>query len=216
MIIVKHSTQIFLYYQNENVTFIMVKIEDADLEAALNNCLLRDDMGKAWFTSKNNKNMNIAMGPDMVHREKERAQRAQLSSGNGDTAEKYDQFYRDHKLLLILFRALAVMPITRSSPGKVTFSWRSGATYYAICFYILATIVVLVVGYERLKILQTTTKFDDYIYAIVFLMFLVPHFWIPFVGWGVAAHVAVYKTMWGAFQVIQIPYICAVINVKNF
>lgn len=85
--------------------------------------------------------------------------------------------------------------------GKVTFSWRSSATIYAICFYIVATVVVLVVGYERIKILQTTKKFDDYIYAIVFIIFLVPHFWIPFVGWGVANQVAVYKTMWGAFQV---------------
>lgn len=42
-----------------------------------------------------------------------------LSSQDGDTCEVHDQFYRDHKLLLVLFRALAVMPITRSRPGKV-------------------------------------------------------------------------------------------------
>lgn len=35
----------------------------------------------------------------------------------------------------------------------------------------------------------------------MFITFLVPHFWIPFVGWGVANHVAVYKTMWATFQV---------------
>lgn len=85
--------------------------------------------------------------------------------------------------------------------GRITFSWKSSATFYAIGFYIVATIVVLIVGYERIKLLQTTTKFDDYIYAIVFILFLVPHFWIPFVGWGVATQVAVYKTGWGAFQV---------------
>lgn len=72
---------------------------------------------------------------------------------------------------------------------------------YAFCFYIVATVIVLVVGYERVKILQTTKKFDDYIYGIIFVIFLVPHFWIPFVGWGVAKRVAVYKTMWGTFQV---------------
>ncbi|KAI8421933.1 hypothetical protein MSG28_009851 [Choristoneura fumiferana] len=97
---------------------------------------------------------------------KEQEQRDMLSSQDGDTCETHDQFYRDHKLLLVLFRALAVMPITRSRP--------------------VATVVVLTVGYERILILRSTKKFDDYIYAILFVVFLVPHFWIPFVGWGVA------------------------------
>lgn len=39
------------------------------------------------------------------------------------------------------------------------------------------------------------------IYGVLFLIFLVPHFWIPFVGWGVAKEVARYKTSWGTFQV---------------
>lgn len=139
--------------------------------------------------------------------DKRRAERAQLNSGDGVTGETHDQFYRDHKLLLVLFRALAVMPITRSSPGqynlylyffaqvlgiefdviiigKVTFSWKSLATAYAVFFYAVMTGVVFIVGRERIRILQTTKKFDDKIYAILFVIFLVPHFWIPFVGWG--------------------------------
>lgn len=180
---------------------MVIRIEEEELEAAITHSLLRDDMGHSWFMPNTDKALlNIAMGADTLVRDKQRSDRAQLNSGHGDTAETHDQFYRDHKLLLILFQALAVMPITRSSPGKITFSWRSGATIYAICFYVATSCVVLVVGYERVKILQTTSKFDEYIYAIVFIMFLVPHFWIPFVGWGVANHVAVYKTMWGAFQ----------------
>lgn len=95
---------------------------------------------------------------------------------------------------------MAVMPIERSSPGKITFSWNSKATIYALIFYSVTSVIVLFVGYERVHILQTTTQFDDYIYAFIFVIFLVPHFWIPFVGWGVANHVAVYKTMWGTFQ----------------
>lgn len=94
------------------------------------------------------------------------------------------------------------MPITRSGPGLVTFSWKSSATTYALIFYSLMTLVVLRIGYERVKILQTTKEFDEYIYAIIFILFLIPHFWIPFVGWGVAKKVAEYKTMWGHFQVI--------------
>lgn len=50
--------------------------------------------------------------------DKKRAERAELNSADSDTGEYHDQFYRDHKLLLVLFRVLAVMPITRSSPGK--------------------------------------------------------------------------------------------------
>lgn len=46
------------------------------------------------------------------------------------------------------------------------------------------TFVVIIVGRERIQILQTTKKFDEKIYAILFVIFLVPHFWIPFVGWG--------------------------------
>lgn len=93
------------------------------------------------------------------------------------------------------------MPIERSSPGKVTFSWKSAASIYAFCFYCFATVIVLVVGYERVKILSNTQKFDESIYGVLFIIFLVPHFWIPFVGWGVANDVAAYKTNWGTFQV---------------
>ena len=85
--------------------------------------------------------------------------------------------------------------------GTITFSWRSTATMYAVCFYIAATAIVLIVGYERIMILRSIRRFDDYIYAILFVIFLVPHFWIPFVGWGVAHQVAIYKTNWGKFQV---------------
>lgn len=79
---------------------------------------------------------------------------------------------------------MSVFKISANFTGRVTFSWKSLATAYAIVFYCLATVVVVIVGQERLLILSTTKKFDDKIYAIVFVIFLVPHFWIPFVGWG--------------------------------
>ncbi|XP_055532855.1 gustatory and odorant receptor 22-like isoform X2 [Wyeomyia smithii] len=176
-------------------------IKESDFDESLGYALLRNDMGSIWDASKDERMMNGTMDPELIQRAKERAIRAQLNSADGDTCETHDQFYRDHKLLLVLFRALAVMPILRSSPGRITFNWKSWASIYAYCFYVVSTIVVLIVGYERIKILQNTKKFDEYIYGIVFVLFLVPHFWIPFVGWGVAKHVAVYKTGWGTFQV---------------
>lgn len=178
----------------------MVQISDYDLDEALNYSLLRGDMTRIWDSTNTDKNINN-VAPHLVEREKDRINRSQLNSADGNTREIHDQFYRDHKLLLILFRVLAVMPIIRSAPGTVTFSWKSSATAYAVGFYILTSVIVVIVGYERLQILQTTRKFDDYIYAIIFVIFLVPHFWIPFVGWGVANHVAAYKTMWATFQV---------------
>lgn len=91
--------------------------------------------------------------------------------------------------------------MVRSSPGVVSFDWKSNAMIYAFCLYSLITIVVIKVGKERIEILSTTKEFDELIYAIIFVIFLIPHFWIPFVGWGVANHVAAYKTMWATFQV---------------
>ncbi|GAB0092499.1 Gustatory receptor [Sergentomyia squamirostris] len=178
----------------------MFRIRDSDIDDAINHSLLYGDMNRVWDISQKGQKITGSVDPDLVQREKDRAVRAQLNSANGDTVEIHDQFYRDHKLLLFLFQAMAVMPIMRSQPGRITFSWTSSATIYAVCFYIVATVIVVIVGYERIQILQTTRKFDDYIYAIIFVIFLVPHFWIPFVGWGVAKHVAVYKSMWGTFQ----------------
>ncbi|XP_047991539.1 gustatory and odorant receptor 22-like isoform X2 [Leguminivora glycinivorella] len=167
-------------------------IPDHYFDEGLNGSLYRNDM----------KQVNtVKMVYEKTQADYEQEQRDMLSSQDGDTCETHDQFYRDHKLLLVLFRVLAVMPITRSRPGTVTFSWKSRATMYAISFYIVATVVVLMVGYERVMILRSIKKFDDYIYAILFVAFLVPHFWIPFVGWGVAHQVAIYKTSWGKFQV---------------
>ncbi|XP_045448065.1 gustatory and odorant receptor 22-like [Melitaea cinxia] len=167
-------------------------IPDHLFEEGINNSLLRNDMKHVQLNR---------VVYEKTQKDYEREQRNLLSSQDGDTCEIHDQFYRDHKLLLVLFRALAVMPITRSRPGTITFSWKSRATAYAIFFYIVATVVVLIVGYERILILRSTKKFDDYIYSILFVAFLVPHFWIPFVGWGVAHQVAIYKTNWGKFQV---------------
>ncbi|CAG9561908.1 unnamed protein product [Danaus chrysippus] len=167
-------------------------IPDHLFDEGINNSLLRNDMKHVHLNR---------IVYSKTQKDYERDQRNLLSSQDGDTCEIHDQFYRDHKLLLVLFRALAVMPITRSRPGTITFSWKSRATTYAIFFYIVTTIIVLVVGYERLMILRSIKKFDDYIYSILFVAFLVPHFWIPFVGWGVAHQVAIYKTNWGKFQV---------------
>lgn len=199
--------------------FTMFGIKERELDDAINNSLLRADMGNIFDVAKKSQLLKRPIDPTFAELEKERILRNQLNSSDGVAVDLHDQvsdfiinqrpttstellfqFYRDHKLLLILFRVLAVMPIERSAPGKMTFSWTSTATIYAILFYIVTSGIVLVVGWERVKIFQTTTQFDDYIYAFIFVIFLVPHFWIPFVGWGVAEHVAVYKTMWGTFQ----------------
>lgn len=93
------------------------------------------------------------------------------------------------------------MPVQRGKIGKITFGWLSGPMIYAYVFYVITTVIVLMVGYERIDILlNRSRKFDEYIYSIIFIIFLVPHFWIPFVGWGVAREVCIYKNSWGTYQ----------------
>ena len=110
----------------------MVRIKEADLESAINYTMLRGDMEKIWDVTKDDRNIHMAMGPDVIQREKDRARRAQLNSAHGVTAETHDQFYRDHKLVLVLFRALAVMPILRSSPGTFILSSYGGYLCFAL------------------------------------------------------------------------------------
>lgn len=177
----------------------MYRIKESEFDEAMEGTRR---YSRGWSANPNHvNNYSLQLDGDLAAREKERRMRDELNSQDGDTAELHDQFYRDHKLLLVLFRVLAVMPITRSSPGRITFSWKSKASLYAFVFYSLATVVVVRVGLERIQILRNTKQFDEYVYGIIFVVFLVPHFWIPFVGWGVANDVSVYKTMWGAFQV---------------
>nr|AOE48126.1 putative gustatory receptor GR6 [Scaeva pyrastri] len=178
----------------------MIRIEDEEFEEVLSYSLLRNDLQTLHKVGKPDANKLLTLNDAARKREQKRSERAKLKSANGDHVEIHDQFYRDHKLLLTLFRVLAVMPVLRSEPGRISFSWRSGATMYAILFWCLMTIVVLFIGQERVQILITTKDFDEYIYAILFVIYLIPHFWIPFVGWGVASQVAKYKTSWGTFQ----------------
>lgn len=176
-------------------------LDEADFEQAINNSFFLRDLGQIYkFDSEVLKKKFNTLSVEERNREILKIQRAKLQSSNGDTVQAYDQFYRDHKLMLVLFRVLAVMPVIRDGPGKISFKWHSFATYYAIGFWSMMTFVVLVIGRERIKILMNITEFDEYIYAVIFVIFLVPHFWIPFVGWGVAKEVANYKTSWGPFQ----------------
>ncbi|KAL1498195.1 hypothetical protein ABEB36_009032 [Hypothenemus hampei] len=149
------------------------------------------------------------------------AKRFALDENDGNILEEHDQFYRDHKLLLILFRWMGVMPVERTI-GRITFSWTSKPMLYAYGFYVITTVIVVLVGYERLDILlNKSRKFDEYIYAIIFIVFLTPHFFIPFVGWSVAHQVCDYKNSWGKFQLnyykitgrdLEFPYLSTLIG----
>lgn len=57
---------------------------------------------------------------------------------------------------------------------------------------------------ERLNlILMGGKRFDEYIYAIIFLSILVPHFLLPVAAWTNGHEVAKFKNMWTRFQVGQ-------------
>lgn len=177
-------------------------LDEADFDQAINSTFFMRDLGTIYrFENEVLKKKFETLSVEDRNREILKRQRAKLKTSDGETGDIYDQFYRDHKLLLILFRVLAVMPIVRDKPGITSFKWKSWATYYAVGFWTLMTPIVLLIGWERIKYLRNITVFDEIIYAVIFVILLVPHFWIPFVGWGVATRVATYKTMWTSFQV---------------
>lgn len=195
------KVKLFLFRKLSTMATETSYLDEADFEQAITNSFFLRDLGQIYkFDSEVLKKKFETLTVEDRNREILKIQRAKLQSANGDTVETYDQFYRDHKLLLVLFRVLAVMPITRDQPGRISFKWHSLATYYAVGFWCVMTLVVLIIGRERIRILVTITEFDEYIYAVIFVILLVPHFWIPFVGWGVAKEVAKYKTSWGTFQ----------------
>lgn len=175
-----------------------------------------DVNGKALEKEFDSKNISKKIRSSA--RARDIAIRSRLSSADPNVLEEHDQFWRDHKLLLRLFQVLGVMPVSRHT-GRITFSWTSKATIYAICFYFFTSVLVFLVGYQRMKILIFgSKKFDEYIYSIIFIMYLVPHFWTPFVGWGVAREVVVYKNSWTHFQVRESSEKIALIyvNILNY
>lgn len=53
---------------------------------------------------KNNKNENLGLSP----RSRDIMKRKRLNSQDGVIIDEHDQFYRDHKLLLLLFRVRTI------------------------------------------------------------------------------------------------------------
>ncbi|KAJ8976651.1 hypothetical protein NQ317_010366 [Molorchus minor] len=126
-------------------------------------------------------------------RAQEIEKRSNLNSEDGAIIDEHDQFYRDHKLLLVLFRG-------SDREDHLRLDYLGYAV--RLCRYVVMTLIVVLVSYERLDILlNKSKKFDEYIYSIIFIIFPgAPFFWIPFVGWGVAYEVCDYKNGWGKFQ----------------
>ncbi|NP_001161916.1 gustatory receptor 2 [Tribolium castaneum] len=91
-------------------------------------------------------------------RAQEIQKRSELDSKDGHVIDEHDQFFRDHKLLLVLFRVLGVMPIQRGEIGRITFGWTSIPMLYAYVFYVVTTVLVVLVGYERFDILLNKSK----------------------------------------------------------
>nr|QHN69208.1 gustatory receptor 3 [Sirex nitobei] len=119
---------------------------------------------------------------------------------DGKLLEEHDHFYDDTKALLVLFQIMGVMPIQRTV-GTTTFEWTSPTTLYAICLWVAETIIVVLVGLERIEnTFKPGKPFDEYIYNIIFLCILTPHFLLPMAAWSYGDEVAKYKNMWTHYQ----------------
>ncbi|XP_044744506.1 gustatory and odorant receptor 22-like [Coccinella septempunctata] len=118
-----------------------------------------------------------------------------------DLLEKYDSFYHTTKSLLVLFQIMGVMPIERASKGNTTFRWISPAALWAYIIYIVETCFVALVFKERFMLIsQGGKRFDEYIYGIIFLSIMIPHFLLPVGAWTTGSEVAIFKNMWTRFQ----------------
>ncbi|XP_050306137.1 gustatory and odorant receptor 22-like [Anthonomus grandis grandis] len=114
--------------------------------------------------------------------------------------DKYDNFYDTTKSLLVLFQIMGVMPIERMK-GKTVFRWFSATTCWAYFIFGLETVFVSIVFKERLVlILKPGKRFDEYIYGVIFLSILIPHFLLPIGAWTNGCEVAKFKNMWTKFQ----------------
>nr|CAI5843155.1 unnamed protein product [Callosobruchus analis] len=73
---------------------------------------------------------------------------------------------------------------------------------WAYFVFAAETIFVSIVFKERLYlVLKPGKRFDEYIYAIIFLSILIPHFLLPIGAWTNGGEVAKFKNMWTKFQV---------------
>ncbi|KAB0803449.1 hypothetical protein PPYR_00419 [Photinus pyralis] len=115
--------------------------------------------------------------------------------------DDYDFFYKTTKSLLVLFQIMGVMPIERSGIANTTFRWTSKTAIYAYCIYTVETIFVLHVLRDRIfLLLEEGRRFDEYIYGIIFISILSPHFLLPILAWTNGKEVAKFKNMWTRFQ----------------
>ncbi|XP_018567012.1 gustatory and odorant receptor 22-like [Anoplophora glabripennis] len=123
-----------------------------------------------------------------------------VSNADPELLHQYDNFYHTTKSLLVLFQIMGVMPIERDI-GKTTYRWTSATNIWAYFVYIVETIFVTIVFKERLElVLLPGKRFDEYIYAIIFLSILIPHFLLPIGAWTNGHEVAKFKNMWTKFQ----------------
>ncbi|KAF5283827.1 hypothetical protein FQA39_LY04647 [Lamprigera yunnana] len=115
--------------------------------------------------------------------------------------DNYDFFYKTTKSLLVLFQIMGVMPIERSGVAQTTFRWTSKTTIYAYVIYSAETVYVLYVLQARVNLLlEERKRFDEYIYGVIFLSLLSPHFLLPILAWTNGVEVAKFKNMWTKFQ----------------
>ncbi|KAJ8980649.1 hypothetical protein NQ317_017575 [Molorchus minor] len=81
------------------------------------------------------------------------------------------------------------------------FRWLSATNIWAYLVYLVETIFVSIIFKERLLlVLLPGKRFDEYIYAIIFLSILIPHFLLPLAAWTNGEEVAKFKNMWTKFQ----------------
>ncbi|XP_055298678.1 gustatory and odorant receptor 22-like [Sitodiplosis mosellana] len=122
-----------------------------------------------------------------------------------DLLDKYDSFYKTTKSLLVLFQIMGIMPIKRSAPGeklpRTTYHWKSKVFFWAYFIYGCQTILVIYTLRARIEnFINSSHRFDEVIYNVIFISLLLPHFLLPIASWRHGSEVAKFKNMWTNYQ----------------
>ncbi|XP_023717203.1 gustatory and odorant receptor 24 [Cryptotermes secundus] len=129
--------------------------------------------------------------------------RSDVSQFCGHSPHGYalNPYYDSLKPLLLVMRAMGVLPLTSEAGGAVVFSWMSLAMLYSACLYWLLCLGVWFTNENRMQaIREANGRFEDSVDAYMLFVYLVPLVHLPFTHWREAAKVARYLNDWSTFQ----------------
>ncbi|XP_067009575.2 gustatory and odorant receptor 63a isoform X3 [Anabrus simplex] len=115
--------------------------------------------------------------------------------------ENPDLFFDEIKPIWYLLRILGLFPISKPNKGAATFCFASFAFVYSLAVYLAMGAVVYLVTVDRYNIIKDSKHFDDQVFAIMFMVNMLPQLVLAPCHWREAYKVVDYLTNWGQLQI---------------